>query len=319
MRSQARAGRVRVSPAGEREALRTALLVRYGADRRVTNLIACDLRPLFVRCCGDSPRYPLVANIRYVVRELDAITARMRERFVRAGRLQLVNDPRFLPFVRRVALRQLYPPGIDPDLDAIANFVREPLAERYLTILDTSTVRLGLCHAHRPAAWAVQALHERTAGRPVGLDLSPPYFDLGYSPDVEHRCRVTIEIDDWGRFSSHLEDAEGQASVASIETFLYSLFLGAPQPEDWEASKAEILRSLAHQLDAWHEHKLSGCQWRNRRALERQHADLDALFRHLCHGAPVVDPAERERLRRLARRIGLDFPRAAQKHRAHSV
>lgn len=180
----------------------------------------------------------------------------------------------------------------------------------YVNGLRQSVIRLGFItsrgrEGHLAAAgWVVGFVHADVTAHPD----HGPLDDGGSTVYGEEYLTLTTRVSpaiaqlEWqtlGRVGEEILREEGR------QTLQAERFLGL---NEWD----DLKRKLHDITDAWvdeaaqhfrrtYPHRDSGVE-------KKRLNDIEQLFRHLYHHEPIPDRAERERLRRLAKLIGLDFP-----------
>ncbi len=182
-----------------------------------------------------------------------------------------------------------------------------PTLAAYVAGMDDSLRVMGLVHEGQPAEWAATFVHQAVVGQPWTrlLYTDDDFEPMSYSLRLyiyPHEARVWATVgNDWqykgpGREAIFIPGEVGIAfdRWADLEVEAVAVL---------RAWFATVRRALEAEFPL-----------RNEASLAQQESDLLPLYRHLFHHASIPDRADRERLRRLARLIEVDFPRRAQKH-----
>lgn len=254
--------------------LRRRLLDCYRADPRYRNIIAYDLRPRWQAARAETTRllrqqFPDLTPEQVYFEDLEEL---------------LIEDWRG------------------------GHRCATPLVAYFSAVYFRAVATMGLFCAGAPAHWAGPLIHADVTGG------EPPYVDRDIEKFVHHSTHVTDTIrlrlevtprrakvaTDWSRYDG-CEISFGEES-SSLDADPGTAF------DHWAALGAQAHRQLDDQLAALRAFYEAWFEQRNVASLARRERDLPLLCRHLFHGTPVPDRADRERLRRLARRIGIDFP-----------
>lgn len=292
MGSVANGNRRRLVPAElNRHYLRKRLFALYRHDPRYLNIIAQDLRPawraVWQRIQNDQE---------------EAATALSNATGIALSDERVwVDNNTDLELERLEWRREEW-----PELDA------------YLTLAhEQGVAACGLFQKGQPAPWAASYVHADVAGTPnlpIGSEMNPLTMHETLGLDLRVR----------------LHPLSGSVGASTLGKNPESTFnnQALPVPFDWrfiaadagrifdrsEELKAEVLRLVDNwlsQVRAAHEENFPA--WRNEASLQQQEDDLPRLYRALFHQEPIMDKLDRDRLRKLAQVIGVDFPRPAPK------
>jgi hypothetical protein len=219
-----------------------------------------------------------------------------------------------------------HPAGEDPVDEAIEReravwrealaFVRSPPGRRYLHARDVALANLGLLYHGRPAWWAEPCVHADVTGHPVedyaAVEKDWPLRGALAQPHGSFDLMLSVDTIK-GRVGSAAVLA-GADDLEEIDSLTLDDLPGLDSPDhDLAEIRAIVHAQVDQHLDAWLAHLESGLRARNAKSLARRFEEVGLLCRHLLGDRPVPPGGERERLRRLAAQIEVDFPRSAQK------
>lgn len=328
-------GRQLVPLVVERRHARRELIQHYRNDKAYKTIVACDIRPAWQRLLR-------VCDVQALADAADAA----QERIVYCGSeadlkaLAEWHPPAPLYFVYLEEARDQHP--------AIRQYVEMVYAR--------GVARLGLLSNGQPARWAAAFVHASVSSPPYAIpEAGAAYWTHPYDypddpetdPDdkliannsnqdkVAH-ARIDLSLDQFGAIAvmseapfleathqilpardllgGHTLIPVGQQSHVGIFPARKGYGLDDETITALEQFVLEELRRWVAEVRSTRADRM-----RNQRSLTEWRKALVPLYRHLFHAAPVPDRADRERLRRLAALIGIDFPRAAQKQAPESA
>ncbi len=278
--------------------LRERLFALYRHDPRYLNIIAQDLRPAWL------PVYRQIQSRQEeaaeVLSKATGMPLEVERDWVRRGtNLELEHLDRELEWLEAR-------PEEWQELDAY----RTSLYER-------GVAALGLFHGGRPAGWAASYVHSDVAS-----DLNLPVLSEPNPLTMHETFGLNLRMDLHPLSGSvRARTADGEAGTDLADQPLPDIFDRRTIAADagrvfdrWEELKAEVLKFV----DTWLADVRANYEevfpaWRNEASLRQQDDDLPCLYRALFHRDPIPDKLDRERLRKLAQVIGVDFPRPAPK------
>lgn len=275
-----------VCPEDEVDYLREELVWLYRDDRRYEHLIAHELGPIWERE-GCQDRVHAYARQR---EEQDVSGAGLSPE--QLDRLWAVWRPR----VRW------------EDVEALASAESNLRLHDYLGGVREAVARMGLYWQGEPALWALGYVHADAADMPEPGSLQP-FSELPprREPEVELDLRIKLDVTGayiWGR----VDGEHVPLSCKGDERLIHE----PPAVFDNRAALEDIAGTVLRDLIAlgWARYERHFPQ-RNQASLLQRKDDLQLLYRHLFYGDPIPDKLDRDRLRKLAQQIGVNFPRGA--------
>lgn len=262
----------------ERGIFRRRLMSLYRKDIRYQNTVLLDLRPLW----SDVPR-----DADFAVPAFQPSSVTHRARRAGDGNIELPRSPE--------------------------------LALYESAVIKTVAKLMGLTLSGQPARWVVQAVHADVASQHFPpKPLSPPdlLLQVPVVPDEDVAVQLTVSptfvsarlvVGD--RPACFPFEGDDDDCIDTLEVDLSDYVTSGFGKDEWDRLERVAIDLLREGLTAIHARFDDRYPQRYVSRTERQEEDLRALVRYFFYNRPPEDRAAGERFRRLAKVIGIDYPK----------